>query len=107
MTSVAMIGKFGPYPGGVPDVPSTPSYGDDRQGLLFGAAWAVSSLRQLVDAEAASATYFELSGSARACRHPWRRDEYRARAGTGLPGPRGSAFLGRRGNLVRVGRRSR
>ena len=39
---------------------------------------------------------FRAVGSARACWHPWRRDEYRSRAGTGLPGPRGSAFLGRR-----------
>jgi D-apionolactonase len=63
VTSVAMIGKFGPYPAGVPEVPLLSAYGDDRQGLLFGAAWALSSLRQLVDAEAASATYFELSGA--------------------------------------------
>jgi hypothetical protein len=57
-----MIGKFGPYPGGVPDIAVRSSYGDPRQHELFGAAWTVSSLRQLVDAEAASATYFELSG---------------------------------------------
>jgi hypothetical protein len=62
VTSVAMIGKFGPYPGGVPDIAVRSSYGDPRQHELFGAAWTVSSLRQLVDAEAASATYFELSG---------------------------------------------
>jgi hypothetical protein len=61
VTSVAMIGKFGPYPGGVPDIAVRSSYGDPRQHELFGAAWTVSSLRQLVDAEAASATYFELS----------------------------------------------
>ena len=61
--SVAMIGKFGPYPAGVPAVPVLSAYGDDRQGQLFGAAWALSSLRQLVDAEATSATYFELSGA--------------------------------------------
>jgi hypothetical protein len=62
VTSVAMIGKFGPYPGGVPDIAVRSSYGDPRQHELFGAAWTVSSLRQLVDAEAASATYFELAG---------------------------------------------
>jgi hypothetical protein len=62
VTSVAMIGKFGPYPGGVPDVAVRSSYGDPRQHELFGAAWTVSSLRQLVDCEAASATYFELTG---------------------------------------------
>jgi hypothetical protein len=62
VTSVAMIGKFGPYPGGVPDVAVRSSYGDPRQHELFGAAWTVSSLRQLVDCEAASATYFELAG---------------------------------------------
>ena len=62
VTSVAMIGKFGPYPAGVPDVAVLSAYGDPRQHQLFGAAWTVSSLRQLVDAEAASATYFELVG---------------------------------------------
>ncbi len=44
-------------------MPLLSAYGDARQGQLFGAAWALSSLRQLVDAEAASATYFELSGA--------------------------------------------
>ncbi|HXW79164.1 MAG TPA: hypothetical protein VEJ84_06675 [Acidimicrobiales bacterium] len=63
ITSVAMIGKFGPYPAGVPDVPVLSAYGDERQAQLFGAAWALASLRQLVDAEAASVTYFELSGA--------------------------------------------
>jgi hypothetical protein len=63
ITSVAMIGKFGPYPAGVPDATVLSAYGDGRQTQLFGAAWALSSLRQLVDAEAVSATYFELSGA--------------------------------------------
>jgi hypothetical protein len=62
ITSIAMIGKFGPYPGGIPEAPVLPAYGDSRQHELFGAAWTVSSLRQLVDAHACSATYFELSG---------------------------------------------
>ncbi len=63
ITSVAMIGKFGPYPAGVPAVPRLSAYGDVRQRDLFGAAWTLSSLRQLVDAEAASVTYFELAGA--------------------------------------------
>jgi hypothetical protein len=62
VTSVAMIGKFGPYPAGVPDVPVLSAYGDPRQQGLFGAAWTVSSLRQLVGSGVASATYFELVG---------------------------------------------
>ena len=63
ITSVAMIGKFGPYPAGVPALPRFSAYGDVRQRDLFGAAWTLSSLRQLVDAEAASVTYFELAGA--------------------------------------------
>ncbi|HLI14799.1 MAG TPA: hypothetical protein VKV23_01930 [Acidimicrobiales bacterium] len=73
--SVALIGKFGPYPGGVPDVPVRTAYGDPRQFLPFAAAWTVSSLGQLVDAEAASVTYFELAGDRglvrRAAGSPW------------------------------------
>jgi hypothetical protein len=100
VTSVAMIGKFGPYPGGVPDVAVRSSYGDPRQHELFGAAWTVSSLRQLVDAEAASATYFELAGD---------RGLVRTRAhdneATPVPVYRVlEAVLGwRSGNVVRVG----
>ena len=62
VTSIAMIGKFGPYPGGVPAGGPRPSCGDPRQHQLFGAAWTVSSVRQLVAAHAASATFFELFG---------------------------------------------
>jgi D-apionolactonase len=62
ITSVAMIGKFGPYPAGAPALPRRSACGDERQRDLFGAAWTLSSLRQLVDAEAASVTYFELAG---------------------------------------------
>ena len=62
VTSVAMIGKYGPYPAGVPDVPVLSTYGDPRQRELFGASWTLSSLRQLVDSEAMSGTYFELLG---------------------------------------------
>lgn len=60
--SLEMIGKFGPYPGGTPDVLDRRAYGDPRQYTTFAAAWTVNSLCQLIDAEAASATYFELAG---------------------------------------------
>lgn len=63
ITSVAMIGKFGPYPGGPPDVAVRSAYGDARQYSSFAAAWTVSSLCQLVGSQAASATYFELTGA--------------------------------------------
>lgn len=62
VTSVVLLGKFGPYPGGVPDTPALPAYGDPRQYTTFAATWTLSSLRQLSDAEAASVTYFELFG---------------------------------------------
>lgn len=62
ITSVVLLGKFGPYPGGVPQAPVLSAYGDPRQHTAFAAAWTLSSLRQLSDAEVASATYFELVG---------------------------------------------
>jgi hypothetical protein len=101
VTSVAMIGKFGPYPAGVPDVAVLSAYGDPRQHEIFGAAWTVSSLRQLVDAEAASATYFELAG-----------ERGLVRSAAGRDGPASAvpvyrvleAVLGwRGGGIVRVG----
>jgi hypothetical protein len=96
-----MIGKFGPYPAGVPDVAVLSTYGDPRQHEIFGAAWTVSSLRQLLDAEAASATYFELAGERGLVRAAADRD---APAST-VPVYRVlEAVLGwRGGGIVRVG----
>ena len=62
VVSVEMIGKYGPYPGGVPKVDDLSKYGDPRQHQMFGAAWTLNSLVQLTVSHAASATYFELFG---------------------------------------------
>ena len=61
--AVVLLGKFGPYPGGQPDVPALSLHGDARQQAGFCAAWSVGSLQQLVRAAVASATYFELVGA--------------------------------------------
>ena len=72
VTSVAMIGKFGPYPAGVPDVAVLSAYGDpactsfsERRGR---SAHCVSWLTL----KPPSATYFELAGQ-RAGPHRRRR----------------------------------
>lgn len=85
--SLALIGKFGPYPGGVPDVPVRTTYGDPRQYTTFAAAWTVNSLRQLIDAEAASATYFELVGDRGLVRFTTVPDSVGAIGTNYVPGP--------------------
>jgi hypothetical protein len=106
--SLALIGKFGPYPGGIPDVPVRTAYGDPRQYTTFAAAWTVSSLRQLIDAEAASATYFELAGDRGLVRPTTGPDSAGATGTDYVPGPVYRVLEvvthWNGGNLVRVSR---
>lgn len=68
--SVSLINKFGPYPGGTPEVAVRIAYGDARQHRSSGVAWLVGSILQMVEAEVASVTHFELIGDRGLLRRP-------------------------------------
>lgn len=106
--SVRLIGKFGPYPSGVPDVAELASYGDPRQYMAFGAAWTVGSLCQLIDAEATSATYFELAGDRGLVQYTTDSQILESAARSCLPGPIYKVLevvkQWKNGNIVRIGK---
>ena len=62
ISPITLIGRFGPFPGGPPEPGGLPGNVDVRQMSLFCAAWTVGSLKNLTEAEVASATYYETTG---------------------------------------------
>ncbi len=86
ISPITLIGRTGPFPAGPPPAgDGLPGAVDVRQPSLLGAAWTVGSLSCLMQAGAASATYYETTG--------WRGVlETAAGSPEGFPSRPGEAF---------------